>query len=254
MASKYWIKLYHEMLDDPKVARLNDSTYRRFIECLLLAGELDEEGLLPPVADMAWRLRQSETALAQDLSRLAIGEMVELKQHEGEERWFISKFAKRQSPTPGAQRVRAYRERKRKEEKKKNAADIYTDTDTDIYTYRNAACNVTGNVTNVTDSYAHIYDGHEENQIVRDVITKICCVVKGESPLVPSAEIDTAARTIISLKAVDKIDGFSGWWEKNGYYAGRPALKSFVGEFQNYLDGVVIKQKQQDGKVKVGAV
>ena len=82
MAAKYWLKLYHEMLDDPKVARLPDSSYRRFIECLLLAGELDEDGYLPPIPDMGWRLRIAETTLSQDMSRLALAGVVELKPHD----------------------------------------------------------------------------------------------------------------------------------------------------------------------------
>lgn len=93
MATKYWLKLYHEMLDDPKVARLPDSSYRRFIECILLAGELDEAGYLPPVMDMAWRLRLDETTLTQDLARLASSELLEIKP---DGRWFVTSFEKRQ--------------------------------------------------------------------------------------------------------------------------------------------------------------
>lgn len=133
MASKYWIKLYHEMLDDPKVGRLNDSIYRRFIECLLLAGELDASGLLPLIEDMAWRLHIAETALSQDMSRLAMGGLVELKQHEGQERWFVTKFAERQAPSSAAERMRELRKRKRKEAKEKEEIGINKDTDTDTY-------------------------------------------------------------------------------------------------------------------------
>lgn len=93
MGAKYWLKLYHEMLDDPKVARLPDSSYRRFIECILLAGELDEAGYLPPVMDMAWRLRLDEATLTQDLARLASSELLEIKP---DGRWFVTSFEKRQ--------------------------------------------------------------------------------------------------------------------------------------------------------------
>lgn len=47
MASKYWIKLYHEILDDHKMGRLPDRLWRRVIELILLAGEQDDEGLHP---------------------------------------------------------------------------------------------------------------------------------------------------------------------------------------------------------------
>lgn len=54
MAAKYWIKLYHEILHDPKMGRLPDNLWRRCIELFLLAGELgaevdeDDKGHLPP--------------------------------------------------------------------------------------------------------------------------------------------------------------------------------------------------------------
>ncbi len=106
MAAKYWLKLYHEMVDDPKVAMLPDSSYRRFVECMLFAGELDEGGNLPPIELMAWRLHLDETSLAQDMSRLALAGLVELK--EGG-RWFVTKFAERQAPASSTERSRRSR-------------------------------------------------------------------------------------------------------------------------------------------------
>ena len=236
---KYWVKLWHVILDDPKVSRLSDSAYRLFIECILLAGELDKDGLLPPIDDVAWRLRKSETALTDELTHLALAGLVEIIKHENEERWFVSKFGKRQSPSPGAQRVAAFRARKRKEAKEK-------EQNTDTYTYGN----ITSNVTNVT----HTYDGHEENQSALDVIADICSVVKGENALTPSDNLDKAAHAVIGWKMEDKVLGFTNWWKTNGYYQGRPALKSFTDEFQNYIDGVVIEQDRAGRKVKVSAV
>jgi len=128
MASKYWLKLYYEILDDPKTARLPDSSWRRFIECLVLAGEQDEDGLLPSVEDMSWRLRVSETTMAQDMARLALAGLVELTQGD---RWLVTNYAKRQEAVKGNERVRQFRERKRKEEYYGNE-DVtirYTDTD-----------------------------------------------------------------------------------------------------------------------------
>lgn len=151
MASKYWLKLYHEMLDDAKVARLPDSIWRRFIECLLLAGEMDEGGFLPPLPDMAWRLRVDDTTMGQDLSRLALAGMVELKiDSEDNERWYVSNFAKRQSASPGAERVKQWRKRKRKEAKEKEKEEKIKeeDKDTDTDTYRT--------VTPVTKRYSNL--------------------------------------------------------------------------------------------------
>lgn len=107
MAAKYWLKLYHEMIDDPKVARLPDSSYRRFIECLLLAGETDEDGFLPDIETMAWRLRIDERTLKDDMSRLALAGLVELAE---DGRWLVSSFSKRQKGLSKAEYMRRLRE------------------------------------------------------------------------------------------------------------------------------------------------
>jgi len=56
MASKYWIKLYHEVLDDPKMGRLPDRLWRRVIELFLIAGEEHRNGWLPSVSEIADKL------------------------------------------------------------------------------------------------------------------------------------------------------------------------------------------------------
>ena len=56
---RFWIKLYLEILDDPKMGLLPDWLWRRAIELFLLAGENGNDGLLQPVTDLAWRLRVS---------------------------------------------------------------------------------------------------------------------------------------------------------------------------------------------------
>jgi hypothetical protein len=47
MANTFWIKLYLEILDDPKMGALSDRLYRRAIEMFLMAGELENKGYLP---------------------------------------------------------------------------------------------------------------------------------------------------------------------------------------------------------------
>lgn len=139
MPSKYWIKLYHEILDDPKMGRLSDRLFRRTIEFFLLAGEVDRDGELPPLPDIAWRLRTDDEQLETEmieLQRIGI-----LSYSEGE--WVVTKFADRQSAVSGAERVARYRQRKRQDEyyetdplpiSNDDVTDRYTDTDTDTDT------------------------------------------------------------------------------------------------------------------------
>jgi len=42
----------------------------------------------------------------------------------------------------------------------------------------------------------------------------------------------------------EDVAAFAPWWEKNGYYKGRPKLKSIVDEFRNFLDARSGKAEQ----------
>jgi len=107
--TSYWIKLYHEILRDPKMGQLDDHTWRRTIELFLIAGELNESGRLPPIPDTAWLLRTSEEDLQEALAKLT-GMGIAQQDEDG---WLISNFAKRQAPLSAAERMRLYRRRKR---------------------------------------------------------------------------------------------------------------------------------------------
>jgi len=119
---KYWIKLYTEILDDRKMGMLSDRLYRRTVEMLALAGEMDEEGLLPVPSDMAWRLRLNDEELETDLVELA--RVGILDQRDGQ--WWVTHFSERQAPSPVAKRVAEYRKRKRSDN------GVVTDSNDDV--------------------------------------------------------------------------------------------------------------------------
>lgn len=145
MAAKYWIKLYHEVLDDPKMGRLPDHVWRRVIELFLLAGEYDKDGELPPLGDMVWKLRTTEEQLTADLDVIIVTGIVTFRDNM----YHVSNFAKRQAAVNPAERQRRHRERIKKDdtppetppiidEKPPDShepvtnCDTDTDTDTDI--------------------------------------------------------------------------------------------------------------------------
>ena len=111
MAS-YWIKLYHEILDDHKMGMLPDHLYRRVIEIFLLAGEKNEKGLLPTIEAMSWRLRTTPEELEKDLTELAEKNIVN-KQNGN---WMVTKFAERQAPMDKAEYMRRKREQDKRDE------------------------------------------------------------------------------------------------------------------------------------------
>ena len=127
MAGNYWIKLYTEILHDPKMARMNDHLWRRTIELFCMAGELHQEGLLPPIEDIAWTFRTSTEQLESDL--------IELQKYGilifADNQWIVRKFAERQSPSQAALRMRKYREKLQLRNVTRNVKIPETETDTD---------------------------------------------------------------------------------------------------------------------------
>lgn len=118
MKSKYWIKLWHELLDDPKMGPLSDRLWRRTIELFLLAGELDRDGLLPPTEQIAWRLRIPAEDLEQDL--IALSQIKDDADDEGiitkqGDRWFLPAFEQRQAAMTSSERTERGRKRERRE-------------------------------------------------------------------------------------------------------------------------------------------
>lgn len=112
MAAKYWIKLYQEILYDPKMGLMSDRLYRRTIELFLLAGEMDEEGYLPTVEEIAWKLRLEAEQLETEMIEL---QKVGILSMDGG-RWYVTKFAERQAANPPAERMRQFRDREKKRE------------------------------------------------------------------------------------------------------------------------------------------
>lgn len=108
MPSKYWIKLYHEILNDFKMAKMSDRLFRRTIEVFLLAGDYEKDGLLPPTEDMAWRLRLTEEELETDLIEL---QQLGIVTNDGGQ-WSVHNFPERQGPMTEAERSRRRRQKR----------------------------------------------------------------------------------------------------------------------------------------------
>ena len=112
MPSNYWLKLYHELLHDPKMAQLDSDTWRRCIEMFLFAGEHGtKQGYLPSLTDMAWTLHSTPEELASDIGKLL--ELGILSRDE-DGRAYVTQFESRQAPASAAARQKRYRERSHK--------------------------------------------------------------------------------------------------------------------------------------------
>lgn len=114
MASHYYIKLYFEILDDPKMCMLPDHLYRRVVELFLVAGRHKWSNDLPSLEVMAWTLRTSQDALESDLVELQNTTGIVQEIETG--KWIVTNFEKRQTAATVNERVHRYREQKQKSE------------------------------------------------------------------------------------------------------------------------------------------
>jgi hypothetical protein len=132
-----WIKLYVELLFEPKLFGLSDAQKWRFVQLLLLAGYLDAEGYLVSSGKaldsevLAWLLHCQVAELLGDLQALAGADLVEWDADQAS--WLIPSFAGRQSRPDDEQR-RIWREKKRRQrakvsEKKQPVDDLPDDLD-----------------------------------------------------------------------------------------------------------------------------
>lgn len=120
-----WIKLYTELLDDPKLGEMPDQLKLRFIQLLLVAGECDADGCLingdnaMTIGQLAWRLRINADQLTADIE--AIRKTGLLSDCDGA--LCITNFAKRQGRSQNERRERWRKAQQAKRAKGKKSDD-----------------------------------------------------------------------------------------------------------------------------------
>lgn len=105
MASKYWLKLFHETIYDPKIMMRSPGARLRWYECLCLAGDVNRDGELPSIEHMVFVFRVSEEQLLDELSELVRAGMIV----QNGDAYIVKNWTKRQSQMPDAERK--YRDR-----------------------------------------------------------------------------------------------------------------------------------------------
>ena len=139
--NNYWMKLWFEILRDPKMGRLPDRLWRRVIELFLIAGEYGEGGVLPPVEDIAWTLNKTPAIINNDLNKIAETGIV-YQADDGA--WVVTNFKKRNAPVTARKRVSDYRTRQKENECYKSSNENVTernDLSNVSVTKRNVKCN-----------------------------------------------------------------------------------------------------------------
>ena len=187
-SNNYWMKLWFDILNDPKMGTLPDRLWRRVIELFLLAGQNGEDGSLPDVKSMAWQLKLTEKVMLNDLQNIAkTGIVKELEPGI----WEVTNFEKRNASVTTTKRVKDFRSRE--SYKKSNVSD-----NADV-TQMKRECNA-----DVTSRY------QEEQKNRRTELTELTTTtpaeflefaevyqsVTGSEPLVLNAEIEAVSEIV----------------------------------------------------------
>jgi hypothetical protein len=106
-----WIKLYTEMLHDPKLIKLDYAAKWFFVECLLLAGRLEKNGLIGTSDDVSLAMPKGEKGEKGKLKALAREGLVQEKKGV----WYVTNFTKRQMKPSDSKEAWADRKRKQRE-------------------------------------------------------------------------------------------------------------------------------------------
>ena len=92
----------------------------------------------------------------------------------------------------------------------------------------------------------NVYIHPEPDEIV-ELETALAIVAKETKWAKTDDEFNSAAYALRDENATpEQVKGFTEWWQKNGFYRGKPALSSIVSEWRNYAAGLSVK----NGKVE----
>jgi len=127
-----WFRVYNEILDDPKIAKMDGETFRCFIYLLAVVSEQETEGVLEmSVEDVAWRLRVSQDMLSQSITYMVNNKIIKKEKNK----IIIINWSKRQfSSDDVSTRVKRFRKKQRNVTGNVTCNVIDTDTDTDTDT------------------------------------------------------------------------------------------------------------------------
>ena len=106
-----WIKLYTEMLHDPKLIKLDYQVKWFFVECLLLAGRLEKDGIIGTSEDVSLAMPKGEKGEDRKLKALARAGLAQEKKGV----WCVTNFSKRQMKPSDSKEAWADRKRKQRE-------------------------------------------------------------------------------------------------------------------------------------------
>ena len=107
-----WLRLYSDVVSDPKVQRLAGDKFKAWINLLCVASQHD--GILPPLADLAFTLRNTEDKITALLDDLVEKGLLDVTGDDPQGRYTPHNWASRQYKSDvSAERTKRYRQRQR---------------------------------------------------------------------------------------------------------------------------------------------
>lgn len=130
-----WFRIYNEILDDPKIAKMDGDTFRCFVYLLAVVSEQESEGILEmSVEDAAWRMRISPEILSEAILYMVNNKII----RKDKNKIIIINWGKRQFASDDvSKRVKRYRQKQGNVTGNVTSNVIDTDTDTDTDTEKN---------------------------------------------------------------------------------------------------------------------
>jgi hypothetical protein len=127
-----WFRVYSEIIDDPKMAKMNDETFRVFIYLLAVASEEGKDGEINMTTDdIAWRVRIPAETLNTAIKYLSENNIVQTT----ENKIIVTNWKKRQFSSDNvSERVKRFRNKQCNVSRNVSCNVIDTDTDTDTDT------------------------------------------------------------------------------------------------------------------------
>ncbi|MGZ3320197.1 MAG: hypothetical protein ACXU9C_04360 [Xanthobacteraceae bacterium] len=131
-----WFRMYDDLFNDPKILRLSDRMFRAWVTLLCIASKND--GKLPPSGDIALMLRIKPTKVAEWLTALTAGGLLDKLEGGGfaPHNWAGRQYKSDVTDPSAADRMRRYRANQRNERNatvtdKRPETEQITDADTE---------------------------------------------------------------------------------------------------------------------------
>lgn len=123
-----WVKLPTSIIDDRTIAGMPSHVYKTYIQCYVLAKLEDKDGQLPPLPDVAFRLRMDLAALREHVQYLFEHELAQPSAiFPGDtDTWMLTRFADEQRSKTNAERQADWRVRQLTGDAEGDLAVVYS--------------------------------------------------------------------------------------------------------------------------------